>query len=116
MAQVPKRLGAITPPTATITTPTLLYTCVTTSAIVTTIAVCNASGSDQNYRLAIVAGTPDYPTSPDVTGYIIYNNLLPRDTTEFIPVGFTLDLNNKFLLCSASSTSVTFSAFGFEVS
>lgn len=115
MAQVPKKLGAISS-SGVIGTADLLYACPTTSAIVTTIAVCNTTGSDQTYRIAITQGTQEFPTAPSVTGYIIHNNLLPANTTEFIPVGFTLDLNSKFLICSASSIGVAFSAFGFEVS
>lgn len=115
MAQTPKRLGALTS-TGTITTPDILYTCVTTAGIVTTIAVCNTSSStDLTYRICISAANT-FPTSPSVTGYIVYGNTVAANSTEFIPVGLTMDLNNKYLLCSASGAAVAFSAFGFEVS
>lgn len=116
MAQTPKRLGAITS-TGTIGTADTLYTCNVTAAIVSTIVVCNTSGGAVTYRICInssSAGT-SFP-SGNVTGYIIYNDTVGANQSTFIPVGLVMDSTNKYLLCSASSASVAFTASGFEVS
>jgi len=116
MAQTPKRLGALTS-TGTIGTADILYTCNVTAAIVSTIVICNTSASAITYRICINSSTAGktYPAS-GVTGYIIYNDTVGANQSTFIPVGLVMDSTNKYLLCSASSASVAFTASGFEIS
>ena len=113
MAQTAKRLAAITS-TGTIGTADLLYTCNVTSAILSTIVICNTSASSATYRLCISTGS-SFPAG-NVTGYLVYNDTVGANQSTFIPVGFVMDFTNKYLLCSASSSAVAFSVSGFEIS
>ena len=56
-----------------------------------------------------------YPVTP-LAGYVIYNDTVGANQSTFIPVGLVMDSTNKYLLCSASSASVAFTASGFEIS
>lgn len=89
-----------------------LYTA-TTAAVVSTIAVCNTSASAQTYRLAVHTATT-YPAT--AAAYVIYGATVAANDTVFLTLGATLDTTNKYLLCSASSSVVGFTAFGAEVS
>lgn len=113
MAQTPKRLSAITS-SGLISNPDLLYTCIGTASIVTTLVICNTSDTAIKYRIC-VSSAPVFPAGT-VTGYVIYNDTVDSNQSSFLTVGFTLDSNNKYLLCSSTSTGVAISAFGVEIS
>ncbi len=106
-----KRLGAIAS-TGTIGTADTLYTCPSaTATVVSTISVCNTAATTATYRIAIST-----TTSFVAAGYIVYNASVAANDTVMITVGVTLDATNKYLLCSASASTVSFSAFGSEIS
>lgn len=111
MATTYKRLGNIAS-TGTIGTADTLYTA-TTAAVVSTIAVCNLTASAQTYRLAVHTAT-SFPGT--AAAFIVYGASVGANDTVFLTVGATMDTTNKYLLCSASSASVGFTAFGAEVS
>lgn len=89
-----------------------LYTA-TTAAVVSTICVCNTTASPQSYRLAVHTAT-SYPAT--AAAYIVYGATVGPNDTVFLTVGATLDTTNKYILCSATSSAVGFTAFGAEIS
>jgi hypothetical protein len=106
-----KRLGAITS-SGTLGTADTLYTAPGAGGVVvSTLTVCNQSTASVTYRICIST-----TTSFQTTGYIIYEATLLGNEGVGITYGITLDPTNKYLLCSASSSSVSFTAFGSEIS
>lgn len=105
-----KRLAAAVTAVANVATVQTLYAPTVTTAVVSTIAVCNQSSTAQTYRLCVSASS-----SFDNAGYLAFNSTVPANDTVFITSGITLS-NGQYLLCSASATQVSFSAFGAEIS
>lgn len=111
MATTYKRLGAIAS-TGVIGTADILYTVpALTSAVISTITVCNTSASAATFTIA-VSTTTSFVSS----GYIVYQASIAGNDTVGLTFGATLDVTNKYLLCSASANTVSFSAFGSEIS
>ena len=111
MATVYKRLGAIAS-TGTIGTADTVYTVPSaTAAVVSTIAICNTAATSATYRIAIST-----TTSFVAAGYIVYGATVAANDTVFLTCGFTLDATNKYLLASASASTVSFTAYGSEIS
>ena len=111
MATVYKRLGAIAS-TGTIGTADTLYTVPSaTATVVSTITVCNTSSSAATFTIAIST-----TTSFVAAGYIVYQATIAGNDTVALTLGATLDATNKYLLCSASASTTSFSAFGSEIS
>lgn len=111
MATTYKRLAALQS-TGTIGTADTTYTVpASTSTIVSTIAVCNTAATSATYRIAIST-----TTSFVASGYLIYGATIGANDSIFLTIGATLDTTNKYLLTSASAATVSFSAFGSEVS
>lgn len=111
MATTYKRLGAVAS-TGTIGTADTLYTAsgtANTSTVVSTIAICNTASTSATYRICI-------HTSAAFTaaGYLVYGGTVGANDTVFLTVGVTLDPTNRYLTCSASASTVSFSAFGVE--
>ena len=111
MASVYKRLGAIQSSGVIGTADTLYAASATlgTSTVISTIAICNTSASNATYRICISTNT-----SFATAGYLVYGATVAANDTVFLTLGVTMDPVNDYLLCSASSTSVVFSAFGVE--
>lgn len=110
MATTYKRLGAIAS-TGVIATADTLYTCPTaTAAVVSTIHVCNTSSSAVTFTIGISTST-----SFQAAGYLWYQVALAGNDSFDATIGATLDATNKYLLCSASTSAVSFSVFGSEI-
>ena len=111
MATVYKRLGALSS-TGTIGTADTLYAVpAATATVVSTISVCNTASTTATYRLCIST-----TTSFAAGGYIAFGATIAPNDTVFFTCGFTLDDTNKYLLTSASASTVSFSVFGSEIS
>lgn len=111
MASTPKRLGAITA-SGTIGTAQTLYTAsatADTSTVTSTILVCNRGSTNRTYRLCVST-----TTSFEDAGYIVYEDAVVANDSKFLTIGVTLDPSARYLLCSASSSEVSFSVFGVE--
>lgn len=111
MATTYKRLGAIAS-TGTIGTADTLYTASATagtSTVISTIAICNTAATSATYRVCINTSAA-FATA----GYIVYGGTVPANDTIFLTIGVTLDPTNRYLMCSASANTVSFSAFGAE--
>jgi hypothetical protein len=116
MASAYKVLGQAVPASTTAagasSSFTTLYTSGTTNgAIVSSIVICNQSTSAQTYRIAIrVAGAADTPKQ-----YLAYDVVLGSNATDTLTLGITL-ANTDVISIAASSTSVSFNAYGSELS
>ena len=104
-----KRLGAAASGGVSATASTLVDNTATAGdeIVTSTIAVCNTSGSPQTFRL----GTST-TTSFEASGYFAYEIALEAYETWTWTIGVCLDVSCRYLLFSASSTSVVASAFG----
>ena len=91
---------------------TTLYTSGTAAgAVVSSVVICNQSTSAQTYRVSVrVAGAVDTPKQ-----YLAYDVVLGSNATDTLTLGLTL-ANTDVISIAASSTSVSFSAFGSELS
>ena len=109
MATTYKTLGQVES-TGTIGTYDTLYTVPTdTATVVSNIVVCNRSASAQYFRISC-----SDTTSPDNKEFIAYGTAVPANDSIPLVIGVTLDTTVKYLMCSATSAEVSFSAFGAE--
>jgi len=109
MAETYKRLGTLTS-TGTITTADTLYTVpAATTGVVSTVVVCNQTASAQTYRICVNT-TAAFATS----GYLMFGATVPANDSTFLSIGIGLSATNV-LVCSSSSASVSFNAFGAEI-
>lgn len=109
MATTYKRLGAVQSSGVIGTADTLYTAQATGSTVVSTIAICNTAASPATYRLCVST-----TTSFAASGYLVYGGTVAANDTVFLTLGVTLDPTNKYLLCSGSANTVSFSAFGAE--
>ena len=109
MAIVYKVLGQSNPAATTATT---LYTVpAATIAVVSTITICNQSVSADSYRIAI------RPAGATLAAqhYIAYNGAIPAYDSISLTLGITL-ATTDVITVYAGTTTLSFSAFGSEIS
>ncbi len=97
--------------TAGLTTYATLYnTAVGTTAVISTISICNRSTANKQYRIGLMgsAGTPG------TAEFIAFDATVAPNDTSFITVGITMR-GNQFLRVSSTDTNVTFGAYIAEV-
>ena len=104
-----KVLGQSAPSAATSTT---LYTCPgSTQTVVSSIVVCNRSAVPTSFRLGVdVNGAGD--SNED---YLAYDCPIGANETIALAHGVTLDASD-LIRCYATLATLTFSAFGQEIS
>jgi len=108
MATEYKVLGQSAPGATTATT---LYTVpAATSALVSSVAVCNRSASDATYRISI------RPAGAALANdhYLVYDSTASANDTVIFTIGITLAATDV-LEVYASSADLTFQAFGTEM-
>lgn len=89
---------------------TLYSTGASTTAVVSRIYVCNEGTSSITFRLGIAGSA----TTPASGAFIAYNITVPAETTlDFGPISLG---NNKYIRCSASASTVSFTAAVAEIS
>lgn len=105
---IAKVLGQLAPEINTLST---LYTVPANSkAVVSTIKVCNREEADTTFRISIaVAGAAD-----DVKQYLYYDVPLEANDTYSATEGWALGAGDV-IRALASSTKVSFTVFGIEV-
>jgi glucose-6-phosphate dehydrogenase assembly protein OpcA len=104
-----KVLGQSNPSATTLTT---LYTVPSaTNAVISSITVANLAATSATFRIAV------RPAGASITNsqYIAYDITLGASDTTVLTMGVTMNATDV-LSVYASSTSVTFSAFGSELS
>lgn len=108
MATVYKVLGQSNPSATTATT---LYTVPSaTSAVVSTISVCNQGASSATFRIAV------RPAGAALAAqhYIAYDTSITANNSIMITIGVTL-ATTDVVTVYASNTSLSFAAFGSEI-
>ena len=108
MATTYKVLGQSNPSATTLTT---LYTCpASTQTVISTITICNQAGTSGTYRIAV------RPNGASISAehYIVYDASVPANSTTAYTLGMTIDASDV-LSVYASSTSISFNAFGSEI-
>jgi len=109
MATSYKVLGQVNPSATTATT---LYTVPSsTQAVVSTIAVSNQAASSATFRIAI---RPAGETL-DAKHYIAYDSTVAANDSTMLTIGVTL-ATTDVITVYASSATVSFNAFGSEIS
>jgi hypothetical protein len=113
MATTYRTLGQVSASTSVTAYVTLFSVPSTSSAIVSNIVACNLTASAQTIRIACT-GESGAPTSAQ---FIAYDVTVPANDSLPLVMGVTLDNgvggdNIRYIKCSASSGSVSFSAFG----
>ena len=110
MAKTYKILGNIAG-LGTITSYSTLYnTPSSTSAVISTITICNQTTSSVTYRLGIASSE----TSPSTSEFLAFGATVAANDTVALTLGVTLQAG-KYLRASSSSASVSFIAFGSEL-
>lgn len=109
MATNYKVLGQSNPAATTLTT---LYTVpAATQTIVSTVTVTNQAASAATYRISIrIAAAAD-----NAKQYIVYDASLPGNASDTLTLGLTLGATD-LLVVYASTATMSFSAFGSEIS
>jgi len=88
-----------------------LYTVpASTSTVVSNIVVCNRSASAQDFRIACSSSSASV-LSKEFIAYDV--PIQPNDSIPLV-IGVTLDTSVQHLMCSSTSSLVSFSAFGAE--
>lgn len=111
MATIYKVLGQVAA-TPTIETP--LYTVpALKSAVVSSITVANRSSTVvSNFRISIAVGGAVTSTKD----YIYYGVLIGQNDTFIATVGLTLSAGDELRVWSSTGSSLSFQAFGSEIS
>ena len=108
MAQNYKVLGQIAP---SATTATAIYTVPSaTEAVVSSVSVCNRSGSTATFRLSV---RPDGATLAN-QHYLVYDASVAANDTIILTIGVTMDATDV-LEAYASTADLTFHAYGSEI-
>jgi len=109
MATVYKVLGQSNP---SATTNTTLYTVPSsTSAVVSTITICNQASSAATYRIAI------RPAGASIAAqhYVVYGATVAASDTTALTLGVTL-ATTDVITVYASTATLSFNAYGSEIS
>lgn len=109
MAVTYKVLGQSNPSATTATT---LYTVPSsTSAVVSTITICNQAATSDSYRIAVrPAGA-----TLDPKHYIAYNGAIPAYDSISLTIGITL-ATTDVVTVYAGTANLSFNLFGSEIS
>lgn len=109
MASVYKVLGQIKP---AVTTNTTLYTVpAATSAVCSTLSICNIGTVSTTYRIAV---RPAGATLADIH-YIVYDTAINAYDTVFLTLGITLAATDVITVYTGIAT-VVFNLYGSEIS
>ena len=109
MATTDKVLGQSNP---SATTATGLYTVPSsTSTIVSTVTICNQAATAGSFRIAVRPGG----ASLAATHYVAYDVPIAANDTTALTLGITLATTDVITVYASSST-ISFSAFGSEIS
>jgi hypothetical protein len=99
---------------AAATTEEELYTVPSSSAaVVSSIVIANISASARTYRLAV---KPTSGTTLANEHYIAYDVSIPANDSVALTLGITLAAGNSIRCYASAASSLTFQAFGSELS
>ena len=110
MPTVYKALGQSNP---SATTETVLYTVPSaTSAVVSTLTICNQASSAATYRIAV---RPSADGTTAAKHWIVYGATVGGSDTTALTLGLTLATGDTIRVYGSTAT-LSFSAFGSEIS
>lgn len=108
MPQTHKILGQVNPAAATLTT---LYTVPgATSAICSTLSVCNTSTTSTTYRIAVRPAGASINTAQ----YLAYDTVISANDSVFLTLGISLAATDIVSVYGSTNT-LAFSLFGVEI-
>ena len=109
MTTIYKVLGQIA--TTATSTATLYTVPAATSAVASTIAVCNRGSASSTFRIAV------QPLAETLANkhYLNYDTSIPANDTIFLTIGLTLATTDAVSVYSSTGT-LSFSMFGSEIS
>jgi hypothetical protein len=84
-----------------------------TSTVVSTITICNIANAARTYRIAVKPATG---TTLAAEHYIAYDVTIAANDTTSLTLGLTLATLNSIHVYASASNSLTFQAFGSEIS
>lgn len=90
---------------------TLYNTGASTEAVISSILICNTSGSNVTFRI----GLDETEGTPGSSEWLVYDSTVSGNETLCLTLGVCLQ-NSRYIRVSSSSTSLTFSAFVSEIS
>ena len=91
---------------------TALYTVPgSTSAVLSTIVMCNTTSAAKTFRIAVVSSSSTTPTGANC---LAYDTNLPANESIIMTLGITLG-TGYCIKVYGSTTDVTFTAFGTEI-
>ena len=90
---------------------TLYNTGASTTAVLSTLVICNTAATSATYRIGIMttAGTPA------AANWIVYGSSVAANDTVCLSLGIVLS-NTQYIRVSSSADTVTFSAYISEIS
>lgn len=109
MPQAYKVLGQVKPADTNLTT---LYTVPSaTSAVISTLVVCNRSAAAKSFRIAVrPAGA-----AIDDKHYIAYDVAIAANDSTCLTLGLTLETTDVLSVRSSAADDLSFNAFGSEI-
>ena len=110
MATIYKVLGQVSPVTAATTT-TLYTVPAARSTVVSTIVICNRGSTSSTFRIAVQPAAATLANQH----YLNYDTAIPSNDTIFMTIGITLAATDIVTVYSSSSTNLSFSIFGSEI-
>ncbi len=95
------------------TTEEELYTVpASTEAVVSTLVVCNRSASARTYRISV---KPTAATAIADEHYLAYDVAIAANDSTALTLGVTLAATNSIRVYASAASSLTFTAFGSEI-
>lgn len=105
-----KVLGQSNPSASTETT---LYTVPSsTSAVVSSIAVCNQAATSATFRIAV---RPSADGTTTAKHYLVYGTTVGANDTVVLTIGVTMATGDKIQIIGSTAT-LSFTAYGSEIS
>ena len=97
---------------AALTAETLYEVPASTEAIISTIVIANISASNRSYRLAV---KPTSATALANEHYLAYDVAIAANDSVALTLGITLAATNIIICYASAASSLTFTAFGTEI-
>jgi hypothetical protein len=110
MATTYKVLGQVQGTAAVGTYATAYTVPAATSAVISTITVCNQAAADATYRLAVASSA-----TPSTAEFIVYGATVKANDTVTLTLGLTLQAAENIVISSSANTT-SFGVFGSEIS
>jgi hypothetical protein len=110
MSTVYKVLGQVQGTAAVGTYATLYTVPASTAAVVSTISVCNTASTAATVRVAVAAGA-----TPTAAEWVVHGAEVKANDTLTLTLGITMEATKRIVISSSANT-VSFSAFGSEIS